>query len=601
MDMDTASNTDMAEPRGATPGKDLATMTRRTALQLFTAGAGAVLLAACGGSAAPSSSAAASASTAPAAASSTAAISSAAAGASTSSSAAGASTAASVSATSDPLNPLGSLTPKAGGSIVTGQVGDLITTDGAFYSPVTNNTTGQVCDELIDYDTNLKVIPRLAESWDLSADNKTIKLNLRKGVTFHNSNREFTSADVKYNILRVRDPKNPYVYAPRIGSAWWDTIDTPDKYTVILKSAQSRPGVFDFLQYLRIVDKDVQEGPNAKTKLGGTGPYKLVEWIPGDHLTFAKNTNYWEKGIPYIDNFRVNIFRDQQAMVAALEAGTIQVADLIAIPDAVRLKTNPKYKIYENHSIGQFFYVAANASAAPTDNKMLRQAINYAINRQRFADTVLKGFAGGPINLPWAPSSPAFDAAKNKTYAYDLAKAKSLVQASGLKNIEFDIAWATAGYAAEYQSLAQILQADLQTIGVKTNLRPMDPASFFAAGTVTPAAPKPKYNGLRISAGAFAQLYEAASEFVISPTFGYNVNASGYYDPNFKKLAVEASGEPDAAKRKVLYGQINDMLLDASYAMPITAYTNIDGMLANVHGLRYEIQTDWTMRYTWLA
>ncbi|MGH2366160.1 MAG: ABC transporter substrate-binding protein [Chloroflexota bacterium] len=586
MDRDMDTDSGVAVPREATPGKDLVRLTRRTALQLFTAGAGALLLAACGGSAAPASgSAAASTSTAPAASSSAAATSSTAPAASTASSAAAS----------------GSLTPKPGGSIVTGQVGDLLTTDGAYYSPVSNNTIGQVCDELIDYDDNLKVIPRLAESWDLSADNKTIKLNLRKGVTFHNSNREFTSADVKYNILRVRDPKNPYTYAPRIGSAWWDTIDTPDKYTVVLTSSQSRPGVFDFLQYLRIVDKDVMEGPNAKTQLGGTGPYKMMEWIPGDHITFAKNTNYWEKGIPYIDNFRVNIFRDQQSMVSALEAGTIEVADLIAIPDAARLKTNPKYTVYENHSIGQFFYVAANASAAPTDNKMLRQAINYAINRQRFADTVLKGFAGGPINLPWAPSSPAFDAAKNKTYTYDLAKAKSLVQASGLKNIEFDIAWATAGYAAEYQSLAQILQADLQTIGIKTNLTPLDPPTFQAAGTVTPASPKPKYKGLRISAGAFAQLYEAASEFVISPTYGYNVNASGYYDPNFKKLAVEASGEPDAAKRKVLYGQINDLLLDASYAMPLTAYTNIVGMASTVHGLTYEIQTDWTIRDTWLA
>ncbi len=551
-------------------------ISRRTALQLMVVGAGATLLAACGGSdqsAPPASSAG-----------------------STTSSSAGAPAASAASSTSAAA----AGQPKSGGSIITGQVGDLITTDGAYYSPVSNNTIGQVCDELINYDDKLNVQPRLAESWDLSADNKTIKLNLRKGVQFH-SGREFTSDDVKYNIMRVRDPKNPYVYAPRIGSAWWDTVDTPDKYTVVLTSAQSRPGVFDFLQYLRIVDKDVMEGPDAKTKLGGTGPYKMVEWIPGDHITFAKNANYWEKGIPYIDNFRVNIYRDQQAMVGALEAGNIQVADLIAIPDATRLKADPKYTIYENHGIGQFFYVNANASLPPTDNKMLRQAINYAIDRKRFADTVLKGFAGNPINLPWAPSSPAFDAAKNSTYTYDLGKAKSLVQQSGLTNIEFDIAWATAGYSAEYQSLAQILQADLQTIGIKTNLKPTDPPAFTAAGTVTPADPKPKYNGLRISAGAFAQLFEAASEFVISPTFGYTINSSGYYDDKFKSLAITASGEPDAAKRKALYGQLNDILLDASYGMPLVAYTNIVGMKSNVKGLAYEIQTDWTIRNAWLA
>src|SRR5258708_6293279 len=134
---------------------------------------------------------------------------------------------------------------KKGGTLRWGQVGDLVTIDAIMWSPVANNTLGQVNEMLIDYDDDLKVMPRLAESWEQSADNKSIKLNLRKGVQFH-SGREFTSDDVEYNLLRARDPKNPYASVVAVSSPWWTSSEKPDKYTIILKSDNPRPGVFDF-------------------------------------------------------------------------------------------------------------------------------------------------------------------------------------------------------------------------------------------------------------------------------------------------------------------------------------------------------------------
>src|SRR5207302_5748267 len=112
---------------------------------------------------------------------------------------------------------------------------------------------------------------------------------------------------------------------------------------------------------------------------------------------------------------------------------------------------------YQTHDPGQHFCAQVNCGQAPTDNKLVRQALNYAINRQRFTDTVMKGFTGEPRALPWAKSSPAFDAAKNKSYAFDLDKAKSLLAQSGLSNVEFNISWATAGYASAYELLATVL------------------------------------------------------------------------------------------------------------------------------------------------
>jgi peptide/nickel transport system substrate-binding protein len=199
--------------------------------------------------------------------------------------------------------------------------------------------------------------------------------------------------------------------------------------------------------------------------------------------------------------------------------------------------------------------------------------------------------------LPWAKTSPAFDPAKNTMYAYDLDKAKSLVQQSGLSNIEFDISWATAGYTAEYQALATIIQGDLAKIGVKTNLKPTDPPTFTQQGNGN----NPPYNGMRLSAGAFAQLYEASSVSTLSRTFGYLSNLAGFYDDKFKDLVATASTEPDAAKRKQLYGQYSDFLLDVSYAMVICPYPDIDLMRPNVEGLRWTLATNVPMSEIWLS
>ena len=77
---------------------------------------------------------------------------------------------------------------------------------------------------------------------------------------------------------------------------WFTDFETPDKYTVILKSDQPRPVVFDWLEYLNIADRQTLEGPDAKSTAVGTGPFSFAEWVPGDHINFTRNRNYWQSG-----------------------------------------------------------------------------------------------------------------------------------------------------------------------------------------------------------------------------------------------------------------------------------------------------------------
>jgi peptide/nickel transport system substrate-binding protein len=331
--------------------------------------------------------------------------------------------------------------------------------------------------------------------------------------------------------------------------------------------------------------------------MNGTGAFKFVEWVQGTRFVIEKNPNYWESGRPYLDRVEVNIFRDAQSMVASLESGALDVADLVPIPDADRLKNDARFKLYNTHDIGQFFRLDIQSGLPPTNNKLLRQAINYALDRKRIVDSVFKGFTTEPRALPWAKSSPAFDPEKNKAYAFNLDKARELYQQSGLTNVSFDIAWSLAGYAAEYQQIGTILQSDLAKIGITTTLKPTEPPAFSQQGQGI----NPQFNGIRLSAGAFAQLREAGSEFALSRTFGYASNSSNFYDDKWTQLATAPAIEPDAARRNQMYDEINDYILDQSWVAVITPYPDIVLMRPNVMNLKYFLSTATNDRDIWLA
>ena len=125
--------------------------------------------------------------------------------------------------------------------------------------------------------------------------------------------RELTSDDVKYTFTRILDPKvgNGQFTTQ---SKWFTTLDTPDKYTAILIAPISpRPTMFDFFEYLNIVDKNTLEGPDAQTKANGTGPFIFEEWVQGDHISFVATRTTGALGRPYLDRIVSNSFIKRSA------------------------------------------------------------------------------------------------------------------------------------------------------------------------------------------------------------------------------------------------------------------------------------------------
>jgi peptide/nickel transport system substrate-binding protein len=477
--------------------------------------------------------------------------------------------------------------PRSGGALQIGTITDITQLEGHRLQGQNWNMLYPIFDRLTEYDDTLVPQPKLAESWDFATDNRTLQIHLRPGVQFH-TGRELTSDDVKFNILRARDPKTGAAQMVTMGN-WWSDIQTPDKNTVVLVSDQPRPAAFDFLEYLNIVDPVTAQSPNAATTLVGTGPFSLGEWVTGDHLTLKKNPQYWHSGAPYLDEITFHIGRDQQALITQLEAGAIDAMDAPPITDAVRLKADPAYSLMVNANTGGYNAVLANTSVAPLDNKQVRQALNYAINRQRYVDSVLHG-VGVAEDLVWPSGSPAYEPAKNTQYAFDLEHAKQLLTAAGIGPFALELTYVSAN--ASFGQLAQIYQSDLASIGVTATLKPVDSAVW---GQITPKA---QYNGLNIAPGGFAQV-QPTTFFLFSVYWLLQNNAEAFESDQYRQLLTAAGSETEPAKRKQLLSDLNDFVLDQSFVMLISSNPETFLTRANVHGQSYNMHQGLQMQQLW--
>ena len=476
--------------------------------------------------------------------------------------------------------------PRSGGTLRIGEPSDIASIDGIVRGSY--ESIWLTFDRLVTYDDKGKALPMLAESWDVTPDLTQIQLHLRQGVAWH-TGRDFTSDDVKWNFIRVQDPAAGYGdFSAQ--SKWFTTIDTPDKYTVLLKSDQSRPAMFDFFQQFNMVDQQIVEGPDAKTKASGTGPFKFVEWVPGDHITIARNPNYWQSGKPYLDSIISSIRAGDQPGLVALEGGQIDLLRTNAIRDVARLKTDPTYQVFLHPSPGTFYEIAFLTSLQPFDNKLVRQALNWAIDRQRLAHEVFLDFAQ-PIDLQWSPSSPAYDTNKNSVYTFDLDRAKSLLQQAGASAINTNVI-VYASSPLDTLGFLEIYQAALAQIGVTLNIQTYEPAAWAAAVLGH------NYNAMYATGDVQAQLLPISN--LNGPTWRPNPNNTDWNPQQWQDMFSQIATEADQDKQKTLYGMMNDYILDQSWAMPIATNPQILVGTAKVHGVEPNQYGAWYFTNAWL-
>jgi ABC-type transport system substrate-binding protein len=368
-------------------------------------------------------------------------------------------------------------------------------------------------------------------------------------------------------------------------------LDTPGKYTVVVNASRPWVEIFDTLNRASIIDPVTLQS-DGLAKPVGTGPFMFAEYAQGDHLRLVKNTSYWQPGLPHLDEVLVSIYANAQAADVALEAGSLDLVSVgMPLTDLLRLQSDPAYQVLINQASGTTWAVCYNCTRPPTDNKLVRQALGYALDRKRMADTVWHGLEP-PIVLPWNSASPAYDASKNDAYAFDLDAARALLAQAAPTTTSLELIWAAG--PPEFETMAQIYQSDLQQIGLDVTLKPIEgPAYVQYANSL-------QYQGIRLATYGQASLSPAASS-TISPLYAPSSNFSGFQDDVYTQLVDQVTTETDPVKQQQLYVQLTDFYLDQSWAQQIVPNPEHVVALANVHGLRYDMRPGLVLGEVWLS
>ncbi|MBY3136407.1 ABC transporter substrate-binding protein [Rhizobium laguerreae] len=482
-----------------------------------------------------------------------------------------------------PLSVMAQETPKQGGDIVVTYKDDITTLDPAIgYDWVNWSMIKSLYSRLMDYAPGTpNPVPSLAESFTVSPDGLIYTFKLHKGVKFSNG-REVVASDVKYSIERAVDPKTQGPGAGFFGAikgfedetggktTTLSGIETPDDSTVIFNL--SRPDA-TFLHVLAInfasvVPKEAVEAAAGDfgKKPVGSGTFILKDWTIGQQLVFERNKDYFVKGVPYIDSFKVEVGQEPLVALLRLQKGEVDIAG-DGIPPAkfleIKNSADGAQMIVDGEQL-HTGYITLNTKVKPFDNVKVRQALNMAINKERIT-RILNGRAT-PANQPLPPLMPGYD--KSFTgYAYDVAKAKALLAEAGYPDGFETVLYSTN--TDPQPRIAQAIQQDLAAVGVKAEVRALAQATVISAGGTEGEAPMIWSGGM-----AWIADFPDPSNFY-GPILGCagavpgGWNWSWYCNADLDKRAVAADSMSDPAKvaeRTAAWGKIfTDIMADAPW------------------------------------
>ncbi len=531
-------------------------LSRRRLLMGAAATAGAALLAACGGGSTATNTPAPKPTTAaaPAAAASPAAPTTAApATAATSGSPVAAASPATTGAAT--TGAPATLPGKKGGKLVWALESDPVNLI-PYGGVSTSNMWGKefIYDSLLAWDKDLKIIPALAESYD-QPDATSYVFHLRKGVKFHDG-KELDAEDVKYSFDMMKAPP-----APGVKWQWfaYNGVEVVDKYTAKLTLPTpdpTVPGILAWSRYTPIVARGAFEKLNVNSQAVGTGPYKLVEFVPNDRVVLTRNPDFWRPGLPYLDDITLKVLPDEQSRLAALRSGAIDGATFTN--DVAQTAKNDKSLtllsgLVSSPKVIQF---TIKPDKKPWNDVRVRQAINMSVDRQTIIDNVFGGNAelSGPVPPGYGDwFIPASDL-KSKYYKMDVTGAKKLMADAGFAQ-GFPVTLQAISAPRYYTQIAEIVREQLKPIGIDVTVQPLEIGTFAKNNGDGTYDWQSTGRGMRGDISGFVNDFNKG-------TGNYKAWFEGGYDnPELDQLFTTGLQTTDQAKRVPIYRRIQEIIL----------------------------------------
>lgn len=437
-----------------------------------------------------------------------------------------------------------------------------------------------------------KVVPGLAERWDISPDGTSYTFHLRPFVTFQDGSPLDADAVVAW-LSRILDTNDPHYYGKQPGVDSFVDLTfglvkayrKVDPYTV---SVQLTSPSVEFLTSLAMVWSGVTS-PTAVKRYGfglmehpvGTGPFSLVEWVHNDHVTVKSNSRYWG-GKPHLDQIIFQIIPDLSTQLLRLRGGQLDVMNAVLPDQVTAIKHNSELRLLTQPELTALG-VSLPTGLPPFSNRTFRQALNYATNKESYNKDLFHGLAH-TMKAPIPPLGLDTDV-DLFPYPYDPELAKGLIKDAGVPTpLSFDM-WvydSTTGYnPAGGVKLGTAIQADWQKVGINAALRTLDWTSYLTL------VRSPSFAGVCLTGGSGDN---GDPDAFMTPLFSQSgipaTNTSHYANPAIDILLNDAAGQVDGTKRQGLYVRAQRIVWQDAPWVWLNVVDQAQAATAKVHGLQ---------------
>jgi peptide/nickel transport system substrate-binding protein len=436
--------------------------------------------------------------------------------------------------------------------------------------------------------------PGLAERWEVSEDGKEYTFYLRKDVKFHNG-EPFNADSVTFTFDRmIDDSVKTLSKLPQ-----YDHSVKIDDYTAKIVFKQPYGPFLPLLSaspsFMPIPPKQAKERPDEfGLTPSGTGPFMLKDYVAKSHAVLVRNPDYnWapeayfgRNGPSHLEQINWRIIEEPATRVATLQSGEIDMAEDVAPALVAQIESDQRFQMIYRDTLGCPRTVMLNTTKFPTDDKVVRQAMSYAVNKRTITDTVLKKTAE-PRFGPIEPLTPGYNPEVEKLYQFDPAKAKQLLEqagwtanaATGIREKDGRPLKALFIVVANdnFDDAAQVIQSNFKDVGIDLELRTESEPTVFNT-----------YNrGDQNLANIFWWGTDPSSLYSLyhSSNIASGFNWAHYTNSEVDKLLEQGQQLSDLKARVPLYQQAQALIMDDAAAVPIWGKRVMIGAKKNVQGM----------------